>query len=178
MLTTFHRRTAVIALIGILNLVSTTAAAAQSANADATLRDVLLGQWTDVGERLIAMAEDFPDAKYDFRPNGDVRTFADVMRHVAFWNTFVQKSARGEKADGSANELSKAEYPSKPQIVAALKRTFADATAELKKQGDTMSPRQARLWVTFTEHSGEHYGQLVVYYRLNGIVPPASRPAK
>src|SRR3954469_21080767 len=73
-------------------------ASAQKPGPDPTLGDVLLGQWTDVGERLIAMAEDFPDAKYDFRPTADVRSFADVLRHVAFWNTFVRQSARGEKA--------------------------------------------------------------------------------
>jgi len=152
--------------------------AGQAPSPDPTLRDVLLAQWTEVGERLITMAGDFPEAKYDFRPNADVRTFADVLRHVAFWNTFVQKSARGEKVDGSQNELPAAEYATKARIVAALTQTFADATAELKKQPADLSARQARLWITFTEHSGEHYGQLVVYYRLNGIVPPASRPGK
>jgi hypothetical protein len=94
---------------------------------------------------------------------------------VAFWNLFVEKSARGEKIDPAINELSKAEYPSKAQIVAILKKTLADATAELKKESATPAPKRSRLWITFTEHSGEHYGQMVVYYRLNGIVPPASR---
>ena len=82
-----------------------------------------------------------------------------------------------EKIDANQNELSKTEYPTKDKIVAALKQTFADATAELKKAQPTPSAKFSRLWVTFTEHSGEHYGQLVVYYRLNGLVPPASRPA-
>ena len=144
---------------------------------DPTLRDVLLEQWTDIGQKVVKMAEEFPAEKYDFRPTPEVRTFADQMRHVAFWNQFVQKSARGEKADGKLNELPKAEYPTKAKIVEAVKQSFADATAELKKAPATPSAKLAGLWVTFTEHSGEHYGQLVVYYRLNGIVPPASRPA-
>lgn len=144
---------------------------------DPTLRDVLLTQWTDIGEKVIKLAEEFPAEKYDFRPVPEVRTFADQMRHVAFWNQFVQKTARGEKVDASLNELPKAEYPTKAKIVEALKRSFADATAELKKESATPTAKRAGLWVTFTEHSGEHYGQLVIYYRLNGIVPPASRGA-
>jgi len=51
----------------------------------------------------------------DFKPTPDVRTFADVMRHVAFWNLYVQKTARGEKLDAKQNELPKAEYPTKDQ---------------------------------------------------------------
>ena len=152
-------------------------AQAPSQKPDPVLRDVLLEQWTDVGQKIIKMAEEFPAEKYDFRPTPDVRTFADVMRHVAFWNLYVQKTARGEKIDARQNELPKAEYPTKEKIVAALKQTFADATAELKKASPSPSAKFAGLWVTFTEHSGEHYGQLVVYYRLNKLVPPASRPA-
>ena len=142
---------------------------------DPTLREVLLAQWTDIGEKVVKLAEEFPEDKYDFRPVPEVRTFADQLRHVAFWNLFVQKTARGEKIDPAQNELPKAEYPTKAKIVAALKSTLADATAELKKEAESPVARRARLWITFTEHSGEHYGQLVVYYRLNGIVPPASR---
>ena len=147
------------------------------AKPDPVLRDVLLEQWTDIGEKIIKMAEEFPADKYDFRPTPEVRTFADVARHVAFWNLYVQKTARGEKIDARQNELPKAEYPTKDKMVDALKRTFADATAELKKEAASPAAKRARLWVTFTEHSGEHYGQLVVYYRLNKIVPPASRGA-
>jgi hypothetical protein len=140
-----------------------------------TLRDVLLEQWSDIGEKVVKLAEECPEDKYNFRPTKEVRRLADQLRHVAFWNMYVQKTARGEKIDPKINELSESEYPSKAKIVAVLKASLADATAELKKEPETMSARRARLWVTFTEHSGEHYGQLVVYYRLNGLVPPASR---
>jgi hypothetical protein len=143
---------------------------------DPTLRDLLLQQWSEIGQKVVKMAEEFPAEKYDFRPTPEVRTFADQLRHVAFWNQFVQKTARGEKPDPKQNELSKAEYPDKAKIVEALKQSLADATAELKKEPASPVAKRTGLWVSFTEHSGEHYGQLVVYYRLNGIVPPASRP--
>ena len=167
------RWTAIATVFGML--ASGRISSAQAPKPDPVLRDVLLAQWTDIGEKIIKMAEDFPADKYEFRATKDVRTFADVMRHVAFWNNYVQKTARGEKADPKQNELPKAEYPTKDKIVAALKQSFADATAELKKANATPSAKFAGLWVTFTEHSGEHYGQLVVYYRLSGLVPPASR---
>src|SRR5262245_26655513 len=169
-------RWAAIAIVsGVLASGHISHAQAPAQKPEPVLRDVLLEQWTEVGEKIVKMAEDFPADKYDFRPTPEVRTFADVTRHVAFRNLYVQKPARGEKIDAKQNELSKAEYPDKAKIVAAVKQTFADATAELKKAGAAPSAKAARLWVTFTEHSGEHYGQLVVYYRLNKLVPPASR---
>src|SRR4051794_1643405 len=150
-------------------------AQAQTAKPDADTRDVLLKQWTDIGEKVVQLAEQFPEDKYEFRPVAGVRTFGDQLRHVAFWNGFVAKSARGEKADGKQNELPKTEYATKAAVVKALKSSLAEATAVLKGGPPTPSTKLTELWVSFTEHSGEHYGQLVVYYRLNGIVPPASR---
>jgi len=148
---------------------------AQVPKPDPTTRDVLLKQWTDISEKVVQLAEEFPEDKYDFRPVAGVRTFGDQLRHVAFWNGYVAKTARGEKADGKLNELPKAEYPTKAAVVKALKSSLAEATALLKQEPATPSTKLINLWVSFTEHSGEHYGQLVVYYRLNGIVPPASR---
>ena len=171
-----HRLIRVVpAVVSALVMLGSGIAQAQTAKSDPTPRDVLLRQWTDIGEKVVKLAEEFPEDKYEFRPVAGVRTFADVLRHLAFWNGFVAKSARGEQADGKLNELPKAEYPTKASIVAVLKRSLAEATALLKNGPATPSPKLTDLWVSFTEHSGEHYGQLVVYYRLNGLVPPASR---
>jgi hypothetical protein len=149
---------------------------AQPPKPDPTMRQMLLAGWTEIGEKVVKMAEEFPADKYDFRPVDGVRTFADQMRHVAFWHQFVAKTSRGEPIDAAINELSAKDYPDKASIVAVLRRSFAAATAELTGGPADLLPRKAALWVTFTEHTGEHYGQLVVYFRLNGIVPPASRP--
>jgi uncharacterized damage-inducible protein DinB len=148
---------------------------AQTAKPDPSVRDVLLKHWSEIGEKVVQLAEQFPEDKYEFRPAAGVRTFGDQLRHVAFWNGYVAKSARGEKADGKANELPKAQYATKAAVVQALKESLADATAQLKSGPATPTAKLTDLWVSFTEHSGEHYGQMVVYYRLNGIVPPASR---
>jgi hypothetical protein len=142
---------------------------------DQTLRDVLLGGWTDINGKVVQMAEAFPEGLYEFKPSKDVRSFADVLRHVAFWNDWVVKTARGEKPDGKPNELPKAQYATKPQIVAALKKSVDAGVAQLKAGPAAPAPGAAELWMSFISHSSEHYGQLVVYYRLNGLVPPASR---
>lgn len=163
-------------LTGLLVVISS---ASRSSDAqtkpEPSLRDVLREQWTEIGEKVVKLAEEFPADKYDFKPVPEVRSFADQLRHVAFWNEYVEKTARGEKIDPAINELSRSEYPTRDKIVAALRASLQRATAELDKENAALSARRAKLWVTFTEHAGEHYGQLVVYYRLNGIVPPASR---
>jgi hypothetical protein len=83
------------------------------------------------------------------------------------------------------------QYKSKAEVAAFVKKSFADGAALIKKKGDAgmnelfldpFSPNQqvrmSDLAWGFLEHSGEHYGQLVVYYRVAGLVPPESRPKK
>jgi uncharacterized damage-inducible protein DinB len=156
-------------------LVAVPSAFAQQPPRPENVRDVFLSGWNDVGEKLVKMAEEFPEEKFEYKPAEGVRTFGDVLRHVAFWNQWVAKTARGEKPDGKPNELSKAEYGTKAKVVAALKASLAEGAAELKKQPVSPGVRETGLWSSFISHSSEHYGQLVVYYRLNGLVPPASR---
>ena len=149
---------------------------AQTPKPEPTHRDVLLKHWTEIGEKVVKMAEEFPEEKYEYRPVPGVRTFADNLRHVAFWNTYVSKQVKGEKVDPKINELPKAQYATKAAIVKALRSSLEEATAQLKNAPATPSAKLSDLFVAFIEHSGEHYGQLVVYYRLNNIVPPAFRP--
>lgn len=148
---------------------------AQQPPAPDNTRDLLLASWNDIGEKVVKLAEEFPEDKFDYKPVESVRTFGDVLRHVAFWNQYVAKAARGEKPDGKANELPKAQYASKAALVSVLKSSLADAEAALKKMPPSPEPRAAGLFVAFIGHSSEHYGQLVVYYRMIGLVPPASR---
>ena len=140
-----------------------------------TVSAVLIGRWGHVCQKLAALAEVVPSNKFDYRPAVNVRTFAEVLRHVAFWNRYVADSLRGRKGEDTANELPKDKFSTKAQIVDALKRSTADTTEALNENSSDLSPEMAELVVTFIEHNCEHYGQLVVYARLNQIVPPASR---
>ena len=151
------------------------------------LSQSVLEQWNDVGRKLIAMAEDFPEDKYDFKPTPAQRSFAEQLLHAAGANYFFINIANGEKPPAE-EDPSRAKYKTKADVVAFVKKSFEDGAAAIRAKGDAgmagmmvdpFANQQVRVfeWAYgFMEHSGEHYGQLVVYYRLNGMVPPASRP--
>ncbi|MGI8745887.1 MAG: DinB family protein [Bryobacteraceae bacterium] len=126
-----------------------------------------------VNKKILAMAEDFPESKYGYRPVKDVRSFAEVVLHIATSNNYVAKAANGAKVDFV--ELPRDKYKTKAEVVAALKQSIEDSTAVLKQFTDERLAKSPALWPGFIEHAGEHYGQLVVYYRINGLVPPSSR---
>ncbi len=135
----------------------------------------LIGRWEQVGQKLATLAAEFPEDKFEFRPVDGVRTFGDVLRHVAFWNRYVADSARGKKGDDVANELPKKDLQTKKKIVDALTRSIAQVSDALKEHESGLNPELTEMLVMFIEHNCEHYGQLAVYARLNRIVPPASR---
>jgi len=150
--------------------------------------EAVLEQWNDIGRKLIAMAEDFPEDKYSYKPAPESRTFAAMLLHVGGAMYYFTDFAIGQKPrypDDPKDDNLK----SKAQIVAFMKKCVADGAGEIKKKGDEGlkeavndgGPHLDRLYdlaYGLFEHSGEHYGQLVVYYRINGMVPPESRPKK
>jgi uncharacterized damage-inducible protein DinB len=149
---------------------------------------VLLDNWNEIGRKLIAMAEDFPEDKYDFKPVPSQRSFAEQLLHMANANYFFINPVQGLKAP--TGDPKRADFKTKADVVAFVKKSFADGAALIKQKGDAgmselsvdpFSNQQVRMsdqaW-GFIEHSGEHYGQLVVYYRVLGLVPPESRPKK
>lgn len=149
----------------------------------------LLDAWNDVGRKLIAMAEDFPEDKYDFKPTPAQRSFAEQLLHAANANYFFINPATGQKPP-AGEDPKRADYKTKTAVVAFVKKAFEDGAATIKLKGDKgmsdlvvdpFANQQVRVsdmaW-SLLEHSGEHYGQLVVYYRVAGLVPPESRPRK
>ena len=137
----------------------------------------ILEGWNEIGNKLVAMAEDWPADKYDYRPNTQVRTFAEHLLHAAGSNYYPINRAMGKKEQPDENP-SRNTYKSKEQIVAYMKKSVEDGAATIQKIGDQGVSNDLGDWVGIIEHMGEHYGQLVVYYRNNGTVPPASRPKK
>ena len=146
----------------------------------------LVASWNEIGRKLIAMAEDFPEDKYDFKPTLAQKTFAEQLLHVASDNVSFADVAQGKKATG---DESRGHFKTKSDVVAYVKKSFADGAAVIQEKGDnslfemvvdeegrTISLQDLAYGVV--EHSGEHYGQLVVYYRIAGLVPPESRPRK
>jgi uncharacterized damage-inducible protein DinB len=150
---------------------------------------VVLGSWNDIGRKLIAMAEDFPEDKYDFKPTPAQRSFAEQLLHMAGANYFFINPVMGQKPPAE-EDPKRDQYKTKADIVAFVKKSFADGAAAIQSKGekglrdtivDSFSHQQVRVLdyaYGFVEHCGEHYGQLAVYYRVAGLVPPESRPKK
>jgi hypothetical protein len=134
------------------------------------------GHFTSLNKRLLDMAEDFPEGQYDFRLKPEMRTFGAVIVHLASGNIYAAKAGRGENVNW--DELDPKDYRSKAAVVALLKKSIANADATLKALPDDSFAKTIEPWIGVMEHSAEHYGLLVAYYRANGLVPPASRPKK
>jgi uncharacterized damage-inducible protein DinB len=149
-------------------------------------------QWRSIGRKLVAMAEDFPEDKYDFKAQKDQRTFAENLLHVAGDDYRFLSAVKGENMAPqlpARGDPQRSQFKTKADVVNLMKQVVADGDALLQAQGDAGLQRQVKYpyaanqlvhawfcWSNAIEHSGEHYGQLVVYYRVNGMVPPASRP--
>ncbi|HEY1468231.1 MAG TPA: DinB family protein [Candidatus Acidoferrum sp.] len=162
-----------------------------------SLSATLLDQWNEIGRKLIAMAEDFPEDKYDYKLTANMRSFTERLIHAAAANYFFTNSALGEKLPGD-EDPPRAQFKNKASVVEYVKKSFADGAAAIKSKGDSGisdlavdpfgydDPKHAGkaqirlndLAHNLIEHSGEVYGQLSVYYRVAGMTPPESRPKK
>jgi len=153
-----------------------------------TASAAILEQWNDIGRKLIDMAEDLPEDKYDYKPHPDSRTFVGNLLHVSASMYFFTDLAEGKKAR-YGDDPKRDELKTKAQVVAFVKKAVKDGADEIKAKGDAGMKGSVNAGVPklteigdlaygLIEHSGEHYGQMVVYYRINGMVPPESRPKK
>lgn len=151
------------------------------------------GPFTLIERSFVSLAEAMPAEKYAFKPTvgefTQARTFAEQVKHVAcanfaFFNEIEGKEPPAECAMGGPSPAK-----TKTELMAYLRESFAYAQRVL----ETMTPANAldpvtgpyggpstRLGITSLAvwHASDHYGQLVVYLRMNGIVPPASQPAR
>jgi len=148
----------------------------------------VLESWNDIGRKLIAIAEDLPEDKYDYKPNPESRTFVAQLIHASGSMYYFTDTAQGKKPH-LPDDPKRDDLQTKAQIVAFVKKCVQDGADLIKAKADKGmgesvedgGPRKVRLYdlaYGLIEHSGEHYGQLVVYYRINGLVPPESRPKK
>ena len=147
-----------------------------------------LDQWNRTGQKLVEMAQDFPEDKFDYKATPAQRTFAEQLLHVAGANYYFINAASGAKQpDDGIENPSRATYKTRAQVVAFIQKSYADGAAVIQQQGDkgmleaVKSPfgnelyTRAVIWTFAMNHANEHYGQCVVYYRLNGLVPPETR---
>ncbi|HKD84915.1 MAG TPA: DinB family protein [Terriglobales bacterium] len=169
------KRTIAISLVIYVGLVMADVAA-QAQQSARTPAEVYTGHFISLNKTVLAMAQEFPADKYDYSPEKGVRSFGDVIIHIASGNVYAAKAGRGEKVNW--DELDPKNYKGKDQIVAELQKSINDAEATLKATPKDHFAQTPDPWFDVIEHEAEHMGQLVAYYRMNGLVPPQSRPKK
>lgn len=148
---------------------------AQGQRAPKTAAQNLSADFDYVHKQILDMAKDFPEDKYGFKLKPEMRSFGEVIVHVASGTVYAAKAGMGQKVKW--DELDSQNYHSKAEIVALLEKAFADAQAAMKQNPEGPA-KNLEPFIDVIEHSAEHYGLLVAYYRANGMVPPASRPKK
>ncbi len=158
-----------------LMLLSATAMLAQSQSQNQSAADRVHQYFNGVNQQVLDMARDFPEDKYGFRLTKETRSFGELIIHITSGNVYGAKAGRGEKVNW--DELDPKKYATKAEIVGALEKSIADCGATLKEYPEGPK-KNLEPWLAVMEHSAEHYGLLVGYYRANGLVPPTSRPKK
>lgn len=134
-----------------------------------------------VKDLYIRSAEQMPEEHYGFRPTESVRTFGEILGHVANENYLFCAAALGED---DPNETDFEKTTSKAELLAAVKASFAycDAAyhmseARAMERATLFGNTGSRLWVLIfnVTHDSEHYGNIVTYVRMKGLVPPSSQ---
>ena len=169
-------------------LIAAAFAAAAFAQTEAPKPDVLVSGsktfYTYAKTEVLKAAEKMPAENYSFRPTDDVRTFAEVLGHIADATYGICGGAIGQKGPGTSVEKTK---KTKPEVIDALKEAFAFCdkawdgmtTAKALETVKMFGGDKSRISVLDfnTGHTYEHYGNLATYLRIKRIVPPSSEQA-
>ena len=137
-----------------------------------TYEQVIVRNWKATHDKILIMAKDtvFPDAKLGWKPHPDSRSVLEEFRHVTIGLEMTTAEANGQKFDFEAREKMDVNKPKTRASV--VQEMQAAMTASYK----AVEAKQTPLLIGWLEHQGEHYGKLVTAYRVNGVVPPISRP--
>ena len=151
------------------------------------ISDGIRDSWNTAKRNMVGSAKAMPATKYGFKPVDTVRSFGAILAHVAGANYEICAGARGEKAPFTEDHFEKT-ATTQEAIVKALEDSIAycdaaytaltDKTAaEMMGVEGRKRSRVSRL-LNNTSHNNEHYGNLVTYLRINGLVPPSSAPSR
>ena len=132
---------------------------------------------SNMQDKIMKAAETMPEAKYSYRPTKDVRSFADIVTHVADISYYLCSNAKGEAPPPGVEGSKK----SKAEVIAYLKTAFAYCDVAYSGFADEHLNDPADFWgfktnkmfivTQLPSHDALHYGNLVTYLRLNGLVP-------
>jgi uncharacterized damage-inducible protein DinB len=175
---------------------------AQSSAAAPTIASVLNNQLGSIEREVMNAADALPQDKFDFSPAsgnipGDfktpkpVRTVGEQFKHIGDALESYASGIMGQKPQISDDENGPKNIKTKQEVVDYVKASFAkahraidtinqqNATEEIANPfGGSRKLTRLGLAVGMVGHSNNHYGQIIEYMRMNGIVPPESRPSK
>jgi uncharacterized damage-inducible protein DinB len=166
-------------------LASSLLAAQTPAPADTGYAAALRSRWNAVKRNVAASAAAMPEANYAYKPTPDVRSFGELIGHLANEHYLLCSPAKGEKNPKEAVDFEKT--AAKADLVKAINESIAycDTAYAVKDSAALTTPRTAGRGDTpFSSmllnvtHDSEHYGNIVTYLRLKGIVPPSSAPTR
>src|ERR1700686_3804723 len=161
----------------------------QSPSSARSRSDEMEDRWNDIGNKLIARPQGFSKDKFDFKVQKDDRTFALNIPHAAALDFVLIRRISGSNVGpdfGEGDNPTRDAFKTKADIVKFVQEAVAAGAKVIQQQGDAgldnttkffgnRLAHNSSIWTFAIEHSGEHYGQLVVYYRANNLVPPDSR---
>ena len=187
------RHTIAFAAVGVFVLASAAFSPQTPSTTAQPIAAALRSSWDAAKKNLTESADVMPEANYNFKPTvekaasdkAELRTFGQILAHVAGANYVFCSAAKGEKAPHAEDDFEKT-ATTRPAIIKALADSIAycdtayratdqqlAATIEMPF-GQGKGTRAAALMGN-VGHLNEHYGNLVTYFRIKGIVPPSSR---
>jgi uncharacterized damage-inducible protein DinB len=141
--------------------------------------------WESNRGYLTASAADMPENLYSYRPTPDVRTFGEILGHVAGSQNMFCAMVLGEKVP--AEDAIEKAATTKAALIDALKKSndycakaYATTDAANAAMVDLFGQQRSKLFTLLmnASHNSEHYGNIVTYLRMNKMVPPSSRPSR
>jgi len=167
-------------------ILSATFASAQPPAADAGYTATLRSSWNSVKRYVVSSAEKMPDANYGFKPTPEVRSFGELIGHLANEHYLLCSPLKGEKNPMAEVDFEK--KTAKADLVKAINDSIAycdAAYAAMKDEpktvtsfSDTRKDTPFRVMLLNVTHDNEHYGNMITYLRMKGIVPPSSQPTR
>jgi len=181
-----HMRAGIVFIVSLVMMTSRSAQERRVTDTANPVSQAIKNAWNGAKRNITESAEQMPEADYGFKPVDGVRTFGQILAHVAGASYVYCSAARGEKSPFSEGDFEKT-ATTKAAIIKAVAdanaycdaafNALTDASAgELVQNpfGQGQFPRASAL-LNNTNHLNEHYGNLVTYFRIKGMVPPSSR---
>ncbi len=169
-------------VLGILGAIVLASLAAPALAQGPSYSTIIKSSWDSIKRNVSESAAEMPDADYAFKPTPDVRTFGQLIGHLANEHYAVCSAVKGEK-NPVAEDFEK--KTAKADLVKAINDSIAYCDGAFSAMTDATGLQKAKVfdqdWTAASAlqfnvtHDSEHYGNIVTYLRMKKLVPPSSR---